>query len=158
MSREGLKLARRVSRKLPAFGSQREARTRLLAARDEALSRLRALARTGEFRADSTPESLKKIEAWYFALVASKGFRAIGATREEFEDYMATYFCHVVVATHSDAKWVVEESPFAPGHFDIGVERGLCTWFGSFRDHHRAPVNRTHTRVFRDYQKYFGRD
>jgi hypothetical protein len=106
---------------------------------------------------DATPESLKWIEAWYFTLVDRGGFRSIGTTREEFEDCMASYFCHVVVATKPDAKWVVEESPFAPGHFGIGVQSGFCTWTGSFRDHFRAPANKGRTRIFRDYQKYFGR-
>lgn len=159
MSREGLRVAKEISSRLPAFSSQREARSQLLARRDERLTKFYALSsRATDFRADSTPESLKKMEAWYFSLVDADGFRVIGATREEFEDCMATYFCHVVAVTHSDAAWTVEESPFAPGHYQIGIRRGLCTWAGSLRDHYRAPANKNHTRIFREYQKYFGRD
>jgi hypothetical protein len=158
MSREGLKVARSASRRLPAFSSQREARSRLLALRDDRLSRLKAWAKqAAEFRLDSAPESLKRIEAWYFALVDDDGFRSLGTSREEFEDCMASYFCRVVVATHADAKWVVEESPFVRGRFEVGVQRGYCTWAGSFRDHFRAPANKSRTRIFRDYQKFFGR-
>jgi hypothetical protein len=157
MNREAVKVARRLSNRLPAFPSRREARSRLFAARDEQLSRLKAwAAHATESRLDASPESLKRIEAWYFRFLDEDRFRSIGTNREEFEDCMASYFCHVVVATHADAKWVVEESPFVPGHFGIGVQRGYCTWVGSFRDHFRTPATKSRTKIFRDYQKYFG--
>lgn len=156
MSRPGLATARRTDRRLPQFPSKRAARSALFAARDRQLVRLQAWAAlAGETGLNATPESLKRLEAWYFRLVAGRGFRALGTSREEFEDSLAVYFGRVVVATHGDARWVVAESPFVPGRFSLGVERGLCTWLGDFRDLFRAPKNKSRTRLFRDYRKYF---
>lgn len=157
MSSHSRAVARSHGRRSPAFAGKREARAALVAERDRQLSHLRVWAeRAGEAGLDATPESLKRLEAWYFRLVAGRGFRALGTSREAFEDGMASYFGHVVVSTHADARWVVVESPFAPGHFSLGVERGLVTWCGAFRAHARAPANARRDRLWREYRKYFG--
>jgi hypothetical protein len=154
MGRTGLAHAKKVGRRLPKFGSLREARSRLFAERTGRLERLKALAKqSDDFRPDFTPESLKKIEAWYFALIEGRAFRSLGTTRAEFESCMTSYFCQVIVATCRDAQWVVEEYPFVRGRYEIGVRHGFGTWASSFEDHYRFPGNTRRTRIYREYEK-----
>lgn len=154
MSRAGIAHAKKAGRLLPKFGSLREARSRLLGKRTSQLTRLKAWAKqSDDFRPDLTPESLKRLEAWYFDLVERRAFRSLGATRAEFESCLTSYFCQVVVATCRDAKWVVEEFPFVRGRYEIGVQRRLGTWASSFANLYRFPGNSRRTRIYREYQR-----
>jgi hypothetical protein len=157
MSRLGLKVARLFGRKLPAFRNLADARSHLFAERDDRLAMLKRLAvKSDSFAADGSPGSLKKMEAWYFQLVESDGFRALGITREEFERCMATYFCHVVVTNCADAEWHVSEYAFEKGKFEIGVKCGLFELMrSSFAGHHAKPANRFRNAIYREYQRYF---
>jgi hypothetical protein len=152
-----MKIAESFGRTLAAFRTAGDARSQLFAERDERLTKMKALAAKSEgFAADDTPESLKKMEAWYFQLVDGDGFRALGTSREEFEQCMATYFCQVAVTNCSGAEWHVGEYAFEKRKYEIGVKRGLLQLMrGAFRDHYMKSSNRTRTAIFREYQRYF---
>jgi hypothetical protein len=157
MSRLGMKIAESFGRTLPVFRTAGDARSQLFAERDERLTKIKTLAAKSEcFAADETPESLKKMEAWYFQLVDGDDFPALGVSREEFEKCMATYFCQVAVMNCSGTEWHVGEYAFGKGKYEIGVKRGLLQlMLGSFRDHYAKRSNRAHTAIFREYQRYF---
>jgi len=144
-------------RTLPAYRNISEARTSLFAARDARLAGFKVLASKSDlFVANDTPESLKQMEAWYFQLVESDGFRLVGVTREEFEKCMATYFCHVAVVNCPEAEWYVAEFAFEPGKYEIGVKRGLVHQMrGSFTDHFAKGANRRRTAIYREFQRYY---
>ncbi len=127
MTDRAAKIARTIGQKLPAFESQRAARTALSAKRDAALVRLRVLARVAEIALDRTPESLRPLEDWYLDLFRRRGFAKIGATRRELEDAMSFYVGAVAVRTVPGAKWVVEGQGFVAGRYEIGVHSGLQT-------------------------------
>ena len=157
MNNYGQEVARLFGAALPAFRSLDEARSALFAERDARLVLMnRAASNSGVFRADSTPESLKKMEAWYFLLAELDGFRALGMIREEFEGLMATYFCHVAVASRSTAEWHVEEFAFATGKYEIGVKRAPLKFMRrSFANHFERKANRTRTSIYREFNRYF---
>lgn len=156
MSRYGLKIARLFGKTLPAFSSQAEAETVLLAFRDAKLRRIHELASNSpDFRPDYTPESLKALERLYFQLYESKSFEKIGSTREEFEECMAMYFGEVVVRNIPTAKWAVQEFAFEKGKYEIGVQKGLTTiMLRRFTDHFKTPNNKKQEWIWRQFKQY----
>ena len=110
---------------------------------------MRALALKSErFVADGSPETLKRMEAWYYQLFESHGFEKLGISREEFECCMASYFCHVAVTNCNEAVWTVAEYAFEKGKYEIGVTRGLVNVLrSSFKDHYKRHSNTRRTSV-----------
>jgi hypothetical protein len=156
MTARAAKIARAVGAKLPVFTNQRAARSALTKKRDEALARLRDLARSAEIPLDRTPESLRPLEDWYLDLHRRRGgFPKIGTTRRDFEDAMSFYVGAVAVRTVPGAKWVVEGQGFVADRYEIGVEVGLSTSMieGLCDDwHRRAGVRKgALLRNFRDW-------
>jgi hypothetical protein len=145
---------------MPAFATAREARRTLLAERDGALAHLRAIARDGEhgFTFELTPESLVPLERWYFALRASRGWARAGTDRASFERAMAVYFGAVAKRRVAGARWVVEPSPFAAGHFELGVGVPLtCVMVsGMCDDWFKAPRNARQDALRRLYEDCWG--
>ena len=158
MTRKGLAAARALGARLPKFRDAAAARRALLGLRDERLAEFKKLDTTGSgFVMDGSPESLVPLERWYFALVARRGFGALGMERPRFETAMGLYYGSVAVR-HTRARWIVEEFAFAPGTWELGIEQkhfklmgvdGLC------EDWHRRPNNKTHRALARDYAQHF---
>lgn len=104
----GLKIAKLFGEKLPTFANQDEAEAHLFKERDKRLQRVVQAAKSSEcFVASFAPESLKQLEEWYFQLWESRDFERVGVPREEFERWMAVYFCEVLVRNCADAQWEV---------------------------------------------------
>src|SRR4051812_8345580 len=107
MSRLGIKIAQLFGRKLPGYRTPDEARAALFAARDTRLAQFLSLAaKSPAFTPDGTPTSLKTMEAWYFQLLETDGFKQLGVSPEDFGKGMGVYFGHVAVA-HAGAEWCV---------------------------------------------------
>jgi hypothetical protein len=126
MSGRGLDIAREHGERQPAFSSASEAKAALLSLRDQRLAQVRAWTHHGgAFAADATPESLKALEAWYFDVLEG-GAAALNATIGELDGAVGAYFGQVLVDS-AGFEWVVEQNAFVPGHYELGVRRGLCT-------------------------------
>jgi hypothetical protein len=127
MSKVGLRVARLFGKSLPRFRDHAEAERALMARRDELLRMLADWSqRSTDFRSDLSPESLKGLERWYFALVDGPGFRSIKTDQETFERAMAMYLGAVFVHSATPPfEWFVKEFAFEPGRYEIGVRRDL---------------------------------
>ncbi len=62
------------------------------------------------------------------------------------------------VAVREGAAWTVYESPFAPGHFGLAVERGPVTVVLNRlgRDWERRPDNKRRRLLRRMYERFLG--
>lgn len=156
MGRAGMRAAEDHGKVLPRYGSQEDAERALFAQRDRLLDRLRAVApASGAFRFDSTPQSLKAMEQWYFELHEGGAFDKLGVDRETFERCMAMYFGEVIVRNHATFNWVVREFVFAPGTYEIGVDRGsVAVMLSRFHDVHVRPNNKTRASIWREYRRW----
>jgi len=158
MGKLGLFVARAFGRRLPAFGSQREAEVALFRRRDCALERMIELSELagGAFVADFTPESLKCLERWFFSLSDSEAFSKFSTSRTEMEECMPLYVGEVAARNCPDAKWVVKEYVFESGKYEIGIERGLMTvMYGPMTDLHKRPGNKRRQSMYREYASQF---
>ncbi|HMV46418.1 MAG TPA: hypothetical protein PLD20_18420 [Blastocatellia bacterium] len=158
MSKQGLEAAKQPGEALPSFTSLENAASFYFAFRDDHLLILtRITAEQNDFTADFSPGSLKQIEAWYFKLCESNSFEGHKTNRATFERCLAMYFCEVVVRTFPNATWVVEESVFSPGKYELGVRKGLCTYMLTrFTDHYKESNNKRRQSIYRLFNKYFG--
>lgn len=158
MSKYSLNIAHQYGEKLESFNSLEEAKQYFLSYKDSLLKRLEDLCKDNSFFSpDYTIDSLKQLEKWYFGLFENNLFDTIGLDREEFENLMSIYFGAVVVRNNDSAKWVVEEFAFVKGKYELLVNKGAMNmaidnkcnnWF-------KKPCNKTHTLLFREYNKYF---
>ena len=151
-----MKAALEHGRALPSFPDQRTAETTLYRLRDERLQKLTdAATHSTTFSADCSPESLKALEAWYFELWDSKSFDAIGIDRKEFECCMGAYLGEVFVRNAPGFNWCVEEFPFEPGKYQLGVRKPLVVIMTpGFADLYASLRNKRRQRVWREYQQY----
>lgn len=98
MSRYGMKIAVEYDDRLLSFPNQVEAEITLLGLKDDCLSHIDSLSNQNTiFKPDFTPDSLKKLEKWFFELFENVSFRNIGTNQSEFETCMAMYFGEVAV-------------------------------------------------------------
>jgi len=157
MSKRGVKAAEQHGDALPSFASHEDAVNYYFAFRDKHLSFLKSISMArSQFEMNHTPESLKRLEAWYFELYETDSFEGVRTDRATFERCMAMYFCEVVVRNFPDAEWVVKAFVFSPGKFELGVTRGLCAYMVCrFTDHYREPNNKRRQSIYRKYKHYF---
>jgi hypothetical protein len=157
MSKAGLLAAGRFGESLPAFRDQTEAEGALRSRRDDLLQRLAVWSqRSTSFRCDLSPESLKRLEGWYFELVGGPGVRSIGTDEETFERAMAMYLGAVFVRNASPPfEWFVHEYAFERGRYEIGVRRGS---FAMMLSRQSVPRERNKRResLWRLYARYAG--
>jgi hypothetical protein len=154
MSFRGLQFAREYGVRLPSFSSLAKAETALFSLRDTRLARIHAwAASSGRFLADGTPTSLNSVEAWYFE-VAPTSRKAVGVTKDDLDAAIGAYFGHVLVES-AGFEWMVEEDPFVPGHFEMGVRKGLFTLMLT-RGPSPDPLERNKRKqsLFRLYKRY----
>ena len=156
MARTGRRAADEFGRTLPRYGSQEEAERALFSERDLLLDRLRtAAAGSPSFQCDFTPESLKTLERWYFALHERRTVATSGLSPETFERCVAMYLGEVIVKNHPAFRWVVREFPFVPGTYEIGVDRGtLAVMLTRFGEIHTRPNNKRHESIWREYRRW----
>lgn len=156
MSKHNLKIAKGFGTKLIKFANHDKAERYLFAWRDEHLKLLKETAEySASFNADYSPESLKKLETWYFELWENNLFESLQIDRETFESCMSLYFGEVA-HRNADAIWIVEEYAFERGKYEIGVRNGLMTvMLGRFTNLFEMPNNKRRQSIYRKYQEYF---
>ncbi|MEO8201672.1 MAG: hypothetical protein ABI679_14180 [Gemmatimonadota bacterium] len=139
---------------LPEFGTLDEARTQLFVRRDQLLERLSRVDATAAIGLDTTPESLKRLEAWYFTLLPDNHFAEAGLDRDTLEAAIPQYLGAVVVHNLPAFSWLVAEYAFAPGRYEIGITRGLYTvMLTAPADLSARASNQRHQSLWREYKK-----
>jgi hypothetical protein len=143
---------------LPEFADPESASRELFGKRDEVLRLLvAASAKTAEFEADYSPDSLEALENWYFDLWEHQSFFETGMGRSEFETAMAFYFGETLARNVEGFEWLVEEYAFLPGRYEIGVGRErLKIMLSRFTDLFARPGNTKRDSIRRAYRKYAG--
>lgn len=158
MSKKGLKVAMEYGEKLREFDNVLKAEKFFKKYKDELLIQLELVSQESDiFKADYKVDSLKNLEKWYFELYEKNEFVKLGLNRNEFEKLMAIYFGEVVIKNNIDAKWEIEEYPFAPGKYTFGVTKGYgsISLGDGFIDHYKEPNNKRRNSMFRWYNHYF---
>ena len=121
MSRQGMIAAKQYAEDLPKFESLSTAESVLLMAKEQTLGAL--LDQYGErLSLDLSRESLKRLEKWYI----ESGCPEAGAGSYSMPHAIGFYFGEVL-CRFGGFHWVVEEFPFEPGRYDIGVKRPLLS-------------------------------
>ena len=155
MTKQGLKVAIQNSLSLPSFTSQEVAEESLFNLRDEMRELIVSLDQQWNIGLDFSPNSLKKLEKWYFELLGSDNFHNIELTRKEFEIFMGFYIGFVYIENDPEFSWVVEESPFAEDKYRIGVTKGLFTrMMGRIQHLEKLKDNKRMQSLFREYKQY----
>jgi len=116
MSRQGLIAAHKHATILPAFSDLAEARSVLLQRKEAVLATFVA-SRKAEIGLDFSPESLKRLEAWYFRSGMPDSVADVSVSSA-----IGFYFGEVLVR-NAAFEWVVEAFPFEPARFTIGVAK-----------------------------------
>ena len=106
-----------------SFAGQSEAEAFYYEQRDKDLNELKELGAAHPTLAlDKSPESLLRIEQFYFECFVNKKAPA-PVTKERLEE-LVTQYTRQVFATHNIATWTVFENEFSPGRYDIGLDFG----------------------------------
>src|SRR5262249_18707009 len=124
MSAAGRKAALAHGDKLPEFGGRGEAAAVLITEKDAGVASLLSDCESSpDVALDFSPDSLLRLEQWYFERTSQRRFFGLvrAVDPEGLARQCAYYFGEVVVRNLEGAKWVVEEFPFVPGKFTIGV-------------------------------------
>ena len=153
-----MKVARAHGEGLPRFNNLADAERELFRMRDNLIHELmQAVNSCLQVRLDESPESLKRLERWYFTLLSHDGFAVLGLSRETLEQAIPMYFGAVLVANTSSFKWLVEESPFARGRYHIGVgtPQGSVALTGGW-NLEREPNNERQRSLWRRYRLLAG--
>jgi len=153
MTKAGMAAAQEHGTNLPSFASQGEAEHSLFARRDELLLTLQKSASgNSTFRFDSSPDSLKALEKWYFDLLEGQNFGSLGLDQATFEHCISMYLGHVLVQNHPKFKWVVEKFAFQEGKYEIGVQRPLFSLMLTGRRNLAGkPNNKRRQSLWREY-------
>ena len=155
MTRRGLKVALQHADSLPSFPSLDEAKRVLFQLRDDLRDRIQQLSNRCNVPLDFSPDSLKALEKWYFDLCRSDGFGQLGVTQEEFERCMGFYNGFVHTENDPRFKWIVKESPFMAGRFEIGVTKErFIRMVGRVSHLQQLKNNKRMQSMFREYKKY----
>lgn len=158
MSRLGLIAAKLYGKKLTHFVNQLEAEKYFDEYRTRCLSILEKTSKkTNDFVMNYTPESLKKLESWYFEIYKNNQFQELKVERDDFERSVAVYFGEVAIKNNENAKWIVSEFPFEKGKYNLGINEGFCTLMipTMCSDLFKEPNNNMKQSLYRKYKKYF---
>jgi hypothetical protein len=158
MGSYGRKIAVEYGETLPEFANLKEAKPALMKLKKKYVEKLNAAVQSSTGVAlDYSPDSLVRLEAWYFEQVSKKRKKP---SPQELAEWCAFYFGEVVVKTIPDTKWVVESYAFSPGHYTIGVSQGkyFTVTLGSFYDTFHDEKNTTRDCMWRKYHKTFLRN
>lgn len=121
MSRKSLRIAIEYSKDLPSFSNQSEAEKALMELKDSTLKVF-----LDEFGMALglvfSHESLKSLEHWYFESAQPTNARERFSLPHAIGFYYGEVFCR-----SAGFSWIVSESVFNKGHYEIGVNRELCT-------------------------------
>jgi hypothetical protein len=148
--------AHRQDSALPAFESARVAERQLLALRDRSLGWLDEFARKRGVALPHERAGLETLEDLYFRVFVDDRGLLVRRHRSAFESAMGFFFG--AVAAREGATWTVQESPFAPGHFALGVQRGQVTVLLNKlgQGWERRPNNERRRLLRREYERFFG--
>jgi len=155
MTRYGHEVALEHAESLPSFESLAEAERSLFQLRNHLRDEIERLSRECNVILDFSPDSLKALEKWYFDLCRSDDFARLGLTQEEFERCMGFYNGFVYTENDPEFTWIVKESPFKAGKFEIGVTKGLFTkMIGRVSHLQKLKNNKRMQSMFREYKQY----
>lgn len=152
-----MQLALEYGKQLLSFSCQEEAEKTLLSLKDACLKRIDVLASNqGTFMLDFTPDSLKKMEAWFFELFQGNKFRDIGTSQQEFETCMAMYFGEVAVKNNK-AKWEVEKYFLGNDKYTLGIRKNrlFAMTLQKFSNLPLLKNNKRRNSIFRKFTQYF---
>jgi hypothetical protein len=161
MTKGAAAIAEQYGRTLPKYESAVVARRAMFAERDAALAHLASLdGAIAGFSCDRSIESLRALEAFYFALHArgAAAFARAGTTRKRFEDAMAMYVGSVATKHVRGARWIIEAYAFVPGGYEIGiaVAANRIMIGGMCGDFHKTPPNKRRDALYRQFRDFFG--
>jgi hypothetical protein len=121
MTRQGLIAAINYSNQLPVFESLEVARESLTMWKDETLRLLLSeIGSTADL--NYSPDSLKRLERWYFEASCPESGTGGYSTPHALGFYFGEVLCQ-----SAGYQWIVEEDFLQAGRFEIGVRKGLCT-------------------------------
>jgi len=148
MSRKSLQVAFEYSKDLPAFSSQSEAEKALLELKDSTLEIF-----LDEFGLalglDFSHQSLKSLEDWYLENTHSTK----GTERFSLAHAIGFYYGEVFCRS-AGFSWIVRESVFNKGHYEIGVNRELCTIMLTKGRIPPVDGNKRRQSLWREYKKF----
>lgn len=155
MSKKGIQVAFEHAESLRTFSSQLEAERFYFKLRDGLIETLDSLAKNNNIPLDFSPESLKTLEKWYFDLYEYDRFKELGISQKDFERCMGIYIGFVYTKNKPQFEWLVKESSFIKGKYEIGVTLGLCTVFlGPVSNLTKVKDNKRKQYMYREYKKY----
>jgi hypothetical protein len=148
MTRAGMVAAIDHGSQLPSFESQSHAERTLFAQRDASLRDL--LDEVGpEVLLDGSPESLTRLERWYFENEEPTRTKSGTSVASGIGFYLGRVLC-----VNANFAWIVQEYVFMPGRYEIGVSRGgLSIMLSRGRSPHRDG-NVQMKSLLREYRKY----
>lgn len=155
MTKLGLKVAIAHAQQLPIFTSLEDAQQSLFDMRDKIYRVICSIEKQHCLGLDFSPESLKTIEKLYFELLKLDTFDAVGLSQESLEFVLGYYMAFTCVQNNREFKWVVEESPFSAGKYEIGIQKHLFTMMvGPIKHLPKVRNNKLRESRFRDYKQY----
>ena len=155
MSRNGRKVAFEHAAALPSFASLAEAEKFYFKLRNNFRETLNTLAGKNNIPLDYSPESLKTLEKWFFDLYESGGFKKLGISQKEFEGCMGIYQGYVYTENDPEFKWIVQESSFIKGKFQMGITKGyFALMLGGQANLPILKDNKRRQSMYREYKKY----
>lgn len=152
MSKKAWELATKNAYSLRKFESKEEAEAFLFTERDELKAKIESFSENYRLHLDYTPESLKRLEKWYFDVCEVRGFPDIGISQELFEFCMGVYLGFVFTMNDSEFIWMAYESPFVPERYQLAITKRLYTrTIGPMSHLHKLSENKRRQSIFRDY-------
>jgi hypothetical protein len=147
MSRQGLLAAQKHGVELPSFASLEAATAALLGEKDSMLRAL--LSSLGEdLSLDFSPDSLKRLEGWYFERGSPESIATISAP------HAIGFYWGEVLCRSAGFQWVVEPFPFTPGTIEIGVSRSLASIMLTRGARPDLRGNKRMQSLWRDWSRY----
>src|SRR5262245_9967855 len=133
-------------RHLPSFRNVDEATAALYGSRDATIASF-LLACGQELRLDYSPESLKRIEIWYFQQGCPDRHQGFSVARA------ITLYLGEVLCRKAGFEWIVSSYAFDPTKYEIGVTRGCETKMlsGSWRPPHQG--NKRQQSLWREWKR-----
>jgi hypothetical protein len=160
VNKKPIDVAREFGERLPSFASLSDATRHYESYTRAGIEALEGLtASLPGFAMDYSPDSLKRLEEVYFNLTEGAGFAGLGLTQQDFESLIGVYFAAVVTRNNPKAHLVVQEFAFTPGKYELGVAKGSTTvMVASLQLSLMQPLKKKRDRLYKMFQRYFGRD
>ena len=111
-------------KKSPRFKNKKEAEKYFLDYKSTYLEYLRTISKNSEmFEMDFTPDSLKRLELWYFYLKENGKFSEENIDESKLLISISIYYGEILRRNTKKWKWVIDEYPFVKNTYDLFVGR-----------------------------------